>query len=161
LRAKSDAEIAANIRSQVQETFGFESDNCRLDHVYLDVAVALMKPRVQFEHEIATKGAYLFQSPTQYDQSVIDKRWKDTSAAFFTSLVEAYKNAESFTAETSKAIFEEVAAQQGIKPGEVMQLFRVLVSGEGSGVDMFGMVALLGKVDVCNRIESALTKLGK
>jgi glutamyl-tRNA synthetase len=161
LRAQSDAEIAASIRPQVQEAFGFAADNCRLDHVYLDTAVALMKPRVQFEHEIATKGAYLFQSPTQYDQSVIDKRWKDNSGAFFRALVEAYKGAETFTAETSKAIFEEVATQQGIKAGEVMQLFRVLVSGEGSGVDMFGMVALLGKVDVCNRIESALATLGK
>lgn len=161
LRAKSDEEIANNVRALIKQTFGFADDNCRLDNQFLNVAVNLLKPRVQFEHEIPVKGVYLFQAPTSFDETVVQKKWKENSRVFFDALIDAYKNANAFDAEATKAIFEDVATENGLKAGEVLQLFRVLVSGEGSGVDLFGMVSLLGKVDVCNRIESALTKLGK
>jgi len=161
LRAKSDEEIANNVRALIKQTFGFADDNCRLDNQFLNVAVNLLKPRVQFEHEIPVKGVYLFQAPTSFDETVVQKKWKENSRAFFDALIDAYKNATAFDAETTKAIFEDVATKNGLKAGEVLQLFRVLISGEGSGVDLFGMVSLLGKVDVCTRIESALTKLGK
>ncbi|MFM1745817.1 MAG: Anticodon binding domain, partial [Bacteroidota bacterium] len=45
------------------------------------------------------------------------------------------------------------------KPGDVLQLFRVIVSGQGSGVDLFGMVELLGRNEVINRIQRALLQL--
>lgn len=161
LRAKTDEEIANNVRPLIQQTFGFAYDNCRLDNQFLNVAVNLLKPRVQFEHEIPVKGNYLFQAPTSFDETVVQKKWKDNSRAFFDALIDAYKNAADFSPENTKTLFEDIASKNGMKAGEVLQLFRVLVSGEGSGVDLFGMVSLLGKVDVCNRIESALTKLGK
>jgi glutamyl-tRNA synthetase len=56
-------------------------------------------------------------------------------------------------------VFENTAAEKGIKPGEVLQLFRVIMSGQGSGVDLFGMVALLGKEEVLSRIALAIDKL--
>jgi glutamyl/glutaminyl-tRNA synthetase len=38
----------------------------------------------------------------------------------------------------------------------VLQLLRVMLSGQGSGVDLFGMIALLGKTEVMARIKKAL-----
>jgi glutamyl/glutaminyl-tRNA synthetase len=70
-----------------------------------------------------------------------------------------YKDLTSLIAE-AKLVFENTAAEKGIKPGEVLQLFRVIMSGQGSGVDLFGMVALLGKEDVLTRIAVAMDKLG-
>lgn len=64
-----------------------------------------------------------------------------------------------FSAESTKAAFEAQAVAQGLKPGEVLQLFRVVVSGVGSGIDLFGMVSLLGKQEVNERIRIALNKL--
>ena len=42
-----------------------------------------------------------------------------------------------------------------------MQLIRVMLSGKGSGVDLLGMIELLGKDEVCNRIEKAMTIISK
>jgi glutamyl/glutaminyl-tRNA synthetase len=52
-----------------------------------------------------------------------------------------------------------LAAQQELKPGDVLQMFRVLVSGQGSGLDLFGMVALLGKEEVKKRIDAGRAAL--
>jgi glutamyl-tRNA synthetase len=64
-----------------------------------------------------------------------------------------------YTAEETKSAFEQLATNQGLKPGDVLQLFRVIVSGQGSGIDLFGMVELLGKQEVNSRIQRALERL--
>ena len=66
---------------------------------------------------------------------------------------------DDFSADATKAAFESQAVAQGLKPGEVLQLFRVVVSGVGSGIDLFGMVSLLGKQEVNQRIQHALSKI--
>lgn len=161
LRALPDGKIAENIRCSVKEAFHLAEDDYRLNPTYLSTVVSLMKPRVQFEHEIISKGEYLFQNPTSFDMKVVDKKWKENSKGFFDALVSAFRQVVDFSEESAKALFEEVAAQQNIKPSEVLQLFRVLMSGEGSGVDLFGMIALFGKEEVSCRIENALKALNK
>lgn len=156
LRAKPDSEIANHIRPAVKLQFGFNDDDVRLSEKFLSKAVQLLKPRVQFENEMIDKGIYLFVAPTSYDEQIVAKKWNEKSAPFFTALQLALENVSNFTATTIDAAVKEVAAAQGIKPGEVMQLFRLLVSGSGTGVDLLGMVELLGKKEVNNRIDYAL-----
>ncbi|WP_395625346.1 hypothetical protein, partial [Thermomonas sp.] len=93
------------------------------------------------------------------DEAVIAKRWKPERAAFFLALCEAFAALEPFNAETAEQSFQSVAAAQGLKPGEVLQLFRVILSGQGGGVNLFGMVALLGRQQCIDRIQAALVKL--
>lgn len=160
LRSKPDDELAQNVKPLIKESFQIEDGDNRLSDSFLSQAVSLLKPRIQFENEIPAKGAYLFQLPSSYDEVVIKKKWKENSRAFFNALIEAYKKIDDFNTDVTKQTFETVAGDLGIKPGEVLQLFRVLLSGEGSGVDLFGMVSLLGKDEVCKRIEIALSKIG-
>ena len=63
----------------------------------------------------------------------------------------------SFTGAEAEAKFKELAAASNIKPGEVLQLFRVMVSGLPAGVDLFPMVELLGNEEVSNRINKSLS----
>jgi glutamyl-tRNA synthetase len=143
----------------VAEHFSFSGDDIRLSENYLVQVVELLKPRVQFEHEILAKGNYLFASPNEYDNAVIEKKWKEAFRGFFTALTEAFTSMTTFEAAVIDEQFKQVAQSQDIKPGEVMQLFRVMISGQGAGVDMFGMLALLGKTEVNNRIEKALSHI--
>ena len=46
-----------------------------------------------------------------------------------------------------------------MKTGEVMQLFRVCMSGLGGGPALFEIAALLGKEKVVARLETAVKKL--
>jgi glutamyl-tRNA synthetase len=55
-------------------------------------------------------------------------------------------------------VFKQLAAELGIKAGEVMQLFRVIITGGAGGPALFEVVALLGKDEVLRRIERALNE---
>jgi glutamyl-tRNA synthetase len=161
LRTKSSATLAANIRNDIQTTFGFSADDCRLSDEYLTQAAELLKPRVQFEHEMKTTGVYLFQAPTEYDASVIAKKWKPELRPFFEALQTALMNLATFDAPSIDETLKATAASHNFKPGEVLQLFRVIISGQGGGVDLLGMIALIGKTETNERITRALQHIAQ
>lgn len=157
LRATDNAILASRLLPTIKSKYPIDK------HSTLEFAagvVQLVKDRVQFENEILDNAPYLFEAPSSYDEKVITKRWNETAASFIQQLTKAYEQTTDFTIENCKLVFENTAAEKGIKPGEVLQLFRVIMSGQGSGVDLFGMVALLGKEEVLSRIAVAMDKLG-
>jgi glutamyl-tRNA synthetase len=92
---------------------------------------------------------------------VIEKRWKPELQQFYEQLAQDFNALQDFTSVNADAQFKQSATSSGIKPGDVLQLFRVMLSGQGSGVDLFGMIALLGKEEVNARIQQALASLKK
>ncbi len=156
LRNKPNNAIAKNIKASVKQQFFLHEDDHRLQVQFLAKAVSLLKPRVQFEHEMLETGKYLFVAPIIFDITVIEKKWKASHGEFFTQLQAAMANLTDFTIENSKQIFEAVAAHNNVKPGEVLQLFRVIISGQSGGVDLFGMIELIGKNETILRIQNFL-----
>ena len=156
LRAKPDQEIASRIKSLIQKHFNLDESDDRLKEKFLMKFVQLLKPRVQFEHEMPEKGSYLFISPVTYDENVIAKKWRPELITFFESLLNNFSEADEFISAKLDEIFKATAASHQLKPGDVLQLFRVMLSGQAAGVDLFGMAELLGKSEVAGRIERAL-----
>lgn len=161
LRSRPDAVIADSLHQAVAKTFSIADNDSRLQASYLQKAAELLKPRVQFESEMTDKGVYLFVAPDIYDEQVIDKKWKENSRAFFHSLATKFQSLQNFTTTDIDAAIKETAAEQQIKPGDIMQLFRVIISGQGGGVDLLGMVELLGKEETVDRIQNALERIKK
>lgn len=159
LRKKDVSEIASRLRLNVIQQYGLNEADTRAGTAYCEQAVILLKDRVQFENELLEKGSYLFTVPHAYDEKVIAKRWNEKAKVFFNALMNRYQSEENFQAENCKAVFESVAQENGLKPGDVLQLFRVLLSGEASGVDLFGMVALFGREETIQRLKIALDKM--
>jgi glutamyl-tRNA synthetase len=157
LRMQPDEEIAKRFIPVIKEKI--KTDDHRTSLAYAIGAVQLLKDRVHFESELYEKGNYLFETPTEYDEKVIAKRWNVTTSDFMGRLLPVYESLATFDAATCKSTFENFATDNGIKPGEVLQLFRVVISGQGSGVDLFGMIALMGKQEVTKRIKNALQSL--
>lgn len=151
LRHTDDAILGEHFYHELKNILGADHPLATLS--YATGAVKLLKERVQFENELYETGKYLFEAPTSYDDKVISKRWNDAAKVFLQNLPDVLSSVPEFTAELTKAAFEKLAIDQGIKPGEVLQLFRVILSGQGSGVDLFGMVALFGKDEVFERIN--------
>ena len=77
------------------------------------------------------------------------------------SINEALKNLSDFSHTSIEAKFKEVAEQNTISPGSVMQIFRVAVSGVAAGPAIFEMVSLIGKEKVVDRIEKAIQKFNQ
>lgn len=157
LRAIPDEVLGERFAQVITQKLG--QNHPRADRTFATGAVRLLKDRVQFEADFYDAGHYLFERPAAYDQKVIEKRSTDKTRAFIASLPAAFAPLADFTADHAKSAFEAQAAAQGLKPGEVLQLFRVVISGAGSGIDLFGMVSLLGKQEVEERIHSALQKI--
>jgi glutamyl-tRNA synthetase len=153
LRMQPDVDIA----SRFAEVLTVQ--NLQRDLSFVTAVVKWVKDRCQFETELYEKSKAVFEAPTHYDEKVIEKRWNEKAKAFYNVLPQALENVADFKAENVKAAFEATAASNEIKPGEVLQLFRVLLSGESGGPDLFIMTELLGKEEVINRINLAIEKL--
>src|SRR4029078_3043525 len=126
---------------------------------FLLQCVRLLKVRTQFENEFIEKGKYLFVTPTQYDEAAIQKKWKPGLNVFFEQLSEQLSSLATFAASEIENCFKETAAKNNLKPGEVLHLSRVYLSGQSAGVDLFPMAGLLGREEVISRLQSALNNL--
>ncbi len=159
LQKKPDTEIAERLKLSLAEKFGYSANDKRLTNDFLTTCVKLLKPRVQFENEMLSKGIYLFERPVVFDETVIAKKWKPALLTFFNTLSENFVTANVFDVASAETIFKQTAEALGLKPGDVLQLLRVFVSGEAQGVDLFPMVALLGKEETVFRLNDALQKI--
>jgi glutamyl-tRNA synthetase len=168
LKKHSDEDLADNFIMDIQKKF--ESGSLKVDNAanlkskitdrnFMKEVVRLTREKVHFVHEFWDLSYFFFVAPENYDEAVISKRWNEKSKTFFQSLKEAYNNSQKFDAVELENIFKNVATENNIKPGEVMQLFRVLLSGLANGPILFDMASLLGKEEVGNRLSTALDKL--
>ncbi|MCB8931670.1 MAG: glutamate--tRNA ligase [Bacteroidetes bacterium] len=159
LQRQSDDDMAERLSKSVQQQFKLADGHRCLQKSYLKECVRLLKPRIQFEQEMIAKGEYLFVAPTEYDSAVVTKRWKTTLQPFFSSLLSAWEEVKTFDAAEAEQTFKHTSEKNNLKPGEVLQLTRVFVSGQAQGVDLFPMIALLGKAEVIQRMNTALSRM--
>ncbi len=153
--------LAEKLKTQVVAALKLNENDVQLQDNYLNAAAALIKPRVHFAHELFQTAPYLFEAPTMYDALAVEKRWKQELQPFFEQLINDFKSIQEFTLANADTQFKQSAANASIKPGDVLQLLRVMLSGQGSGVDLFGMIALLGEDEVSTRINNALSNFKK
>jgi len=116
----------------------------------------LLKPRIAFEHDALTTGRYLFERPSALDARAIEKKWKPGFEQFFETLARRVEGDGLPDQAGAEAAFRSVCEEHGIKPGAVLQLLRVLVSGQSGGVDLFPMLVLLGPDEVSARVREGL-----
>jgi glutamyl-tRNA synthetase len=159
LRMKSDEELTELFLPILKEKLKETNDTKHNDLEFVKGVCKLVKEKAHFVSEFWDGGSYFFIAPTSYDADVIKKRWNEQSANFIKEVTEAYKNLDTFTALETEAVFKVVAEKLGIGAGQVMQLFRVCISGVGGGPMLFEMVALLGKEEIVGRLERALTSI--
>ncbi|MBA3705893.1 MAG: glutamate--tRNA ligase [Bacteroidetes bacterium] len=160
LRKKSDEELSELFMPMLKEKLAI--GNRQLESYSDDFIIGvckLVKEKAHFVNEFWEAGNYFFIAPTSYDAEVIKKRWNEQSVNFIKAVAEAFKKLNNFTVVETEAIFKATAETQGIGAGQVMQLFRVCISGVGGGPALFEVVELLGKEEVVKRLENALEKI--
>jgi glutamyl-tRNA synthetase len=160
LRLKTDQELAELFAPQLK----VKLDELGLpmpDSEKLIVFCKLMKEKAHFVHEFWSLGSYFFLMPEKYDEVVIQKRWNAAAKGFFEALHKDLENLSSFDALSTENQFKQTAERMGIAPGQVMQLFRVLLSGVGGGPALYEMMEWMGKESVLARFENALKALPK
>ena len=154
LRAKSDAELAPYLLTALHE----HAIVCSQEKA--EQIVSVMKERVSFPHDFWQEARYFFQAPTAYDEAVVSKKWNPQVAAALTAYAEALSGATGTGAEALKTTFSKTMEAQGLKPGQVLQMLRVAVTGVAAGPDLFETIAILGTSEVAERLRTAVAMLG-
>lgn len=149
LRKKTDAELAESFKPVLKEKGIQRSDD------FIVEFVRLVKEKVQFTHEFWEQGKYVFEAPTAYDEKVLAKKWNEGSKAQFTAVLEKFKTVSDWKMQNIHDAFEDLVKEKGKVD---MQLLRVLTTGVAGGPQLFDMLALMGKEEVLNRLETALVQ---
>ena len=152
---KSDEEIA-RLFAPIVANNGVEETFERVQLV-----VSMMKDRVSFVKELWPLCSFFFIAPTEYDEKIVKKRWKENSTQQMTELCEVLENIEDFSIEGQEVIVEKWIADKGYKMGDIMNAFRVALVGIGKGPGMFDISAFLGKEETIHRLKKAIQVLGQ
>lgn len=155
LRSRTDEELATEFNVILKQKGISANDD------FIKKSCNLIKEKAHLINEFWDNGFFLFIAPTTYDDEVIRKKWKDKAPVFISSLSKAYSNAFVVTAEEFESLFQSTAVSLEINPGQMMQLFRVCLTGLATGPALFEMAGLLGASEVAGRLNKAIQILQK
>lgn len=152
LRLQSNSELAERLKSDLAD----QGITCEIG--VAEKICLLVKEKAHFENELKDQAFVFFRGPSDYDEKTVKKKWSETSRQFFESFTPRLNDIE-WTALSIESEFKSHAEDQGISPGSVMQMFRVLLSGMPGGPALFEMAEAIGRESVVSRLNSGLTKL--
>jgi glutamyl-tRNA synthetase len=146
---RSDAETLLPF---VKQSFQDASIVTNDDEQLLNI-IGLVKDRCNLLSDFITQSGYFFVSPKEYDLASIKPKWNAEKSAFFESYLPMLDSGSAVELEEK---FKALAAEKGIKPGELMLPLRIMLVGGKFGPGVFDIVILLGKEETVSRITSAL-----
>ncbi|HEX7414711.1 MAG TPA: glutamate--tRNA ligase [Bacteroidia bacterium] len=155
LRKKSDEELAELFMPVLKE------HNITIDKSFAIGFCRLIKEKAHFVNEFWSLGSFFFIAPTDYDKEVLKKRLNPQTLVFIKEVKESFTSIQNFTAIETEQAFKAVSEKLNIPTGQVMQLFRVAITGVGGGPALFEMLELLGKEESLQRLNAAITHFEK
>ncbi len=127
------------------------------DRAYGFKVMDLIKDRCTLISDFNAQAAYFFQAPQQLDLEAIKPKWTAEKSQFFKDLMNNLDLEQD--ALSLENTFKELAAQQGLKPGDVMLPMRIFLVGGKFGPGVFDILKMLGKAESKIRISNALAQL--
>jgi glutamyl-tRNA synthetase len=129
---------------------------------YLVKVIGLVKERCQLLPDFISQSSFFFAAPTDIDTASIQPKWDANKAAFFKAVLDVYTNqAIPNDATLLEAHFKTLAAEQGLKPGDLMLPFRIMLVGGKFGPGVFDIVANIETQNAAKRIQYCLDLLSK
>ncbi len=151
LRKRPDTELAEMIRPVIEEKTGK-----KYDAKFLEGFCRLIKEKAHFVNEMWDLGSYFFITPTSWDAEVLKKRLNEQTLSLIKQVRQDLAALADFTAVETENTFKATAEKMGIGTGQVMQLFRVAITGVGGGPVLFEMMELFGKEESLKRLDNAI-----
>ncbi len=126
---------------------------------YIERVIRLVQERLVFVTDFWAQASFFFTAPDEYDLGAILPKWTEHKTAFFRSLITLCRDAETWDAETAELLFKAHAEASGMKPGDVMLPFRIMLVGGKFGPHVFDIAATIGREETLRRIELAIAKI--
>jgi len=127
-----------------------------LDDDYLLLIIEAMKPRVTFVNEFITNCTYFYVEPTEYDENVIKKRWKEDTPEQLTKLRDNIAQLDNPVKEDFENVLTKTAEELEIGKGKLIHPVRLALSGIGTGPGVYDLLYIIGKNKSIERIDRTL-----
>jgi glutamyl-tRNA synthetase len=124
---------------------------------YLLLIIEAMKPRVSFVNEFITNCTYFYTEPTEYDESIIKKRWKEDTPEQLKKLRDNIAELNNPAKEDFEYALTKTAEELNIGKGKLIHPVRLALSGIGTGPGVYDLLYIIGKDKSMERINRALT----
>lgn len=147
---RTDEELA----SQFQNLVNAEGYEASFD--YLKTVVSLVKERANFVNDFMEHARFFFEAPLSWDEATLRKKWKPETQEILEGWMQAIDNCTMFDALSVETASKAYLESKGVGIGQVLQAFRILITGLSAGPSMFEICALLGKEEVVKRFATAL-----
>ncbi len=125
---------------------------------FIESILDLVKERLTYIEDFWEQASFFFQKPETYDIDAVKPKWNEDKTAFFIKMSDLFQDQQEWNAVSLEPLFKEKITASGMKMGELMMPFRIMLVGGKFGPDVFKIVEVLGKEEVIERIKSAVPK---
>lgn len=126
------------------------------DEHYLDKVLSLVKERMVFVEDFWGQASFFFHTPESFDIDAVKPKWNEDKTRFFQELITDFEEVGGWDAVTLEELFKKKVAESGMKVGELMMPYRIMLVGGKFGPDVFKITELLGREEVVLRVNKAL-----
>ena len=136
-----------------------KAHDVNIDDNRLALLVPIIKPRIDFFHEVWEESRIFFQAPDAYDPDMVKKRWKEDTPGKMELLAESLEKSEPFTTESVELQVKQVITSNEWAMGAIMNAWRLLLVGAAKGPGLFDLAAFLGKDEVIKRMKTGINEI--
>ncbi|WP_159637054.1 glutamate--tRNA ligase [Sphingobacterium composti Ten et al. 2007 non Yoo et al. 2007] len=145
----------AALLPQIKEVLA-QHNITNVDDAYINKVLTAVKERLTYLSDFWEQTSFFFEEPTQYDIDAVKPKWSEDKTAFFENIIAEFENQSEWTAAALEPFFKGKVAESGMKIGELMMPYRIMLVGGKFGPDVFLITELLGKEQVVSRVKKAL-----
>lgn len=146
---------SVRLLAQIKENVT-QHDLNNVDESYLLTVLSAVKERMTYMGDFWTQASFFFEVPVTYDIDAVKPKWNADKTIFFENIIADFEKQTDWSATVLEPLFKEKVATSGMKIGELMMPYRIMLVGGKFGPDVFLITELLGKEEVIARIKKAL-----
>lgn len=121
--------------------------------------IPLIRDRCALLSDFWTQGSYFFRPPQPLHMDALTHQWEEKRKSFFEALAQWLESTPSEEAASLEEQFGQLAKEFGLKKGQLMLPFRIMLVGDKFGPGLFDIVEIIGFQETASRIRTALEKI--
>ncbi len=121
--------------------------------------IELVKERATFISDLWPLSHYLFVAPTEYDDKVIKKRWKEDTPQLLEGIIDVISSLKTFDAATLESEIKMHIEMKELNMGQVLNGLRLTLVGSAQGPSVFEIISLLTAEESVKRIRRGIQSI--
>lgn len=123
---------------------------------YLLSVFALVKDRLTFLPDFWEQASFFFKRPDAYDLAAVQPRWNTEKTRFFLDMIDKLENLDPWHSAELESFYKLAIQASGMKMGELMLPFRIMLVGGKFGPHVFDIADRLGREETVARMKIGL-----